>query len=152
MALLSPLWIIFGGWMGPRWVPGAGKEGRQDSFLGITGEHMAITFFWPSDDDCEHFIFLNTKCFSSFKFNSIVIWCSICFTEVLFQFASTFQLVVLDFCFAQHPSYSSTNEYLRFYSCPILGQYSIHKLHHDEASQHVWHALLSSDHPSCLMF
>ena len=45
VTLLSPLWIIFGGWMGPRWVPGAGKEGRQDSFLGITGEHITCGAF-----------------------------------------------------------------------------------------------------------
>ena len=76
MALLSPLWIIFGGWMGPRWVPGAGKEGAARFFSwdhrGAHGNHL-WGFFWPADDDCEHFIFLNTKCFSSFKFNSIVI-------------------------------------------------------------------------------
>ena len=152
VTLLSPLWIIFGGWMGPRWVPGAGKEGRQDSFLGITGEHMAITFFWPSDDDCEHFIFLNTKCFSSFKFNSIVIWCSICFTEVLFQFASTFQLVVLDFCFAQHPSYSSTNEYLLFCWFWANIQFTSCTMRHHNMCGMQSAALLSSDHPSFLTF
>ena len=146
---LDHFWGLDGSQVGPR----RGKGGAA-RFLSWDhrGAHHLWGFLWPADDDCEHFIFLNTECFSSFKFNSIVIWCSICFTEVLFQFASTFQLVVLDLCFAQHPSYSSTNEYLRFYSCPILGQYSIHKLHHDEASQHVWHALLSSDHPSFLMF
>ena len=47
----------------------------------------------------------------------------------------------------------SPNEYLRFCWCLILGQYSIHKVHHNIVGMRsAPAALLSSDHPSFLAF
>ena len=146
---LDHFWGLDGSQVGPR----RGKGGAA-RFLSWDhrGAHHLWGFLWPADDDCEHFIFLNTECFSSFKFNSIVIWCSICFTEVLFQFASTFQLVVLDFCFAQHPSYSSTNEYLLFCWFWANIQFTSCTMRHHNMCGMQSAALLSSDHPSFLTF
>ena len=146
---LDHFWGLDGSQVGPR----RGKGGAA-RFLSWDhrGAHHLRGFLWPADDDCEHFIFLNTKCFSSFKFNSIVIWCSICFTEVLFQFASTFQLVVLDLCFAQHPSYSSTNEYLLFCWFWANIQFTSCTMRHHNMCGMQSAALLSSDHPSFLTF